>query len=250
MKKKLVSVIIPYYKKKDHFKKTFLSIQKQKYRNMEVIIIYDDEDLDEVKFIKKLISRDKRFKIIFNPKNLGAGYSRNKGISISKGEFIAFLDADDVWKKNKLSSQIKFMNKENINCSHTSYEIINDKNNILGVRIAKNFFNLSSLLKSCDIGLSTVVIKSKIIKKKLKFPKLKTKEDFVLWLILLKKKEKIYGLNKNLSFWRKTNNSLSSSAYQKLIDAFQVYNKYMKFGVIKSFFYVIILSAYFLKKNV
>ena len=250
MKKKLVSVIIPYYKKKDFFKKTFLSVQKQIYRNIEVIIIYDDKDLSEVKFIKKLISHDKRFKIIFNSKNLGAGYSRNKGIDISKGEFIAFLDADDIWKKNKLSSQIKFMNEENINCSHTSYEIINDKSNSLGVRIAKNFFNLSSLLKSCDIGLSTVVIKSKIIKKKLKFPKLKTKEDFVLWLILLKKKEKIYGLNKNLSFWRKTNNSLSSSAYQKLIDAFQVYNKYMKFGVIKSFFYVIILSAYFLKKNV
>ena len=103
MKKKLVSIIIPYYKKKNYFKKTILSIQKQIYKNIEVIIVYDDEDLSEVKFIKKLISGDTRFRIIFNSKNLGVGFSRNKGIDVSKGEFIAFLDADDIWKKNKLS---------------------------------------------------------------------------------------------------------------------------------------------------
>ncbi|WP_440932453.1 glycosyltransferase family 2 protein [Candidatus Pelagibacter sp.] len=250
MQKKLVSVIVPYYKKKYYFKKTFLSLKRQTYKNIEVIIIYDDKDLSEVKFIKKLILRDKRFKIIINRKNLGAGLSRNKGIRSSKGEFIAFLDADDVWKKNKLSTQIKFMNSKNIDCSHTSYEIINKQSDIIGLRKARHYFTLSSLLKSCDIGLSTVVIRSNIIKNKFEFPELKTKEDFVLWLNLLKKKVKIYGLKKNLSFWRKTNNSLSSSVYQKLKDAFSVYNKYMRFGVIKSILYVMLLSAYFLKKNV
>ena len=250
MKKNLVSIIVPYYKKKKYFKKTFLSIHKQTYKKIEVLIIYDDQELDDYKFIRKMINRDKRFKLILNKKNLGAGLSRNKGIDKAKGEYIAFIDADDVWKKNKLSKQLKFMMKKNVNCSHTSYEIIDKDDKILSFRKAANFFNIKSLLKSCDIGLSTVVIRSKIISKNLRFPNLKTKEDFILWLKILKKKEKFYGIEKKLSFWRKTENSLSSSTFQKLIDAYHVYYRFMKFGFIKSFFYVIILSLNFIKKNV
>ena len=250
MKKNLVSIIVPYYKKKKYFKKTFSSIQKQVYQKFEVIIIYDDQELDDFKFIKKLIKEDKRFKIILNKKNLGAGLSRNVGIDKAKGEYIAFIDADDVWKKNKLSQQLKFMIKNGVNCSHTSYEIIDKDDKKLSLRKAVNFFTIKSLIKSCDIGLSTVVIKSKIMNKNLRFPNLKTKEDFVLWLKILKKKEKFFGINQKLSFWRKTENSLSTSILQKLIDAYYVYYRFMKFGFIKSFIYVIALSLNFIKKNV
>ena len=86
--------------------------------------------------------------------------------------------------------------------------------------------------------------------KNLRFPNLKTKEDFVLWLKILKKKEKFFGINQKLSFWRKTENSLSTSILQKLIDAYYVYYRFMKFGFIKSFIYVIALSLNFIKKNV
>ena len=93
-----ISIIIPYYKKK-FLKKTINSIQAQTYKKFEVIIIYDDKNLSELKFVKQLVKTDKRFKIIINKKNLGAGYSRNKGIKHSSGKFICFLDADDMWKK-------------------------------------------------------------------------------------------------------------------------------------------------------
>ena len=107
--------------------------------------------------------------------------------------------------------------------------------------------NLEDLLKSCDIGLSTVMIKkSHLISNK--FPNLKTKEDFVLWLKLLSKNVKIYGINKNLVLWRKTENSLSSSSTQKLLDGFKVYNYYMKFNFIKSLHYLFLLSFNYLKK--
>ncbi len=99
----LVSVIIPYYKKKDFIKKTINSIKNQTYKNLEIIIIYDDEDHSDLKLIKKLKNLDDRIKIIVNKKSLGAGRSRNIGINISKGKFIAFLDADDLWEKKKLN---------------------------------------------------------------------------------------------------------------------------------------------------
>ena len=104
-------------------------------------------------------------------------------------------------------------------------------------------------MPSCDIGLSTVVAEKKIFTKSFKFPNQKTKEDFVLWLKILKKNIQIIGIDKNLTSWYSTKNSLSSSSIQKIKDAFKVYSKYMKFNFIKSVYFTLILSLNFFKKN-
>ena len=161
MKKPIVSIIIPYYKKIKYFKKTYLSALNQNFKNFEIIIIYDDENLSDLTKLKKIIKKKKNVKIIINKKNLGAGQSRNKGIAVAKGDFLAFIDSDDVWKKNKLTQQIKFMKKNNYFLTHTSYNIINNKNNILSNRKAATKLNYKNLLESCDIGLSTVIINKK-----------------------------------------------------------------------------------------
>ena len=113
---------------------------------------------------------------------------------------------------------------------------------------SKPYQNYKELLKSCDIGLSTVVIKRKILNKYLSFSNLKTKEDFVLWLKLLKSGHKIGYLNKDLSKWNKVKNSLSSNSIQKLKDGYKVYNYYMNFNFVKSLYYLLILSLNSLKK--
>ena len=215
---KSVSIIIPYYKKKKYIKKTIDSIKLQTYKNFEVIIVYDDEDHSDLIFIKKIIKTDNRIRLIINKKSLGAGGSRNVGISKAKASFIAFLDADDLWKKNKIKLQLNYMIKNNLDICHTSYEILDKKNIKKKVMKAKTFKNYKQLLFSCDIGLSTVMLKKKIITKTCKFPSLKTKEDFVLWLLILKKNITIRSLDRNLTKWRKLNDSLSSSIFQKLKD--------------------------------
>jgi teichuronic acid biosynthesis glycosyltransferase TuaG len=244
----LVSVIIPYFKKKLYFKKTFNSVISQNFKNFEIIIIYDDSDLMDLQFIRKIIKGYKNVKIIINPKQLGAGGSRNMGVKSAKGKFIAFIDADDLWKNNKLKLQLKFMIKNKCSISHTSYNIIKG-NKVISSRVAKDFIKFEDLLKSCNIGLSTVILKKSIFKGKIKFPNLKTKEDFVLWLNLLKQNYRICGIKSNLAYWRKLDNSLSSFTIQKLKDGFRVYNKYMGFNFIKSFFYLFILSINYLKKK-
>ena len=174
--------------------------------------------------------------------------SRNTAINYSKGDFIAFLDSDDIWKKNKLENQIKFMKQNSISVCHTSYYIINKQKKIINTRSARNFYEVKDLLKSCDIGLSTVIISKKIKELNLKFPNLKTKEDFVLWLSILKENIPIMAYNKTLSYWRKLDDSLSTSVLQKLFDAYKVYNRYMNFNIMKSLYYVFCLSINFLKK--
>jgi len=244
----LVSVIIPYFRKKKYITETISSVLRQTYEYLEVIIVYDDETKVDLDFINNLKNNDSRIKIITNPLNLGAGESRNIGITNAKGSYIAFVDADDVWDAKKIELQLSYMMSNNYSFTHTSYKIINSDNKIVGHRKAKNFENYQSLLGSCDIGLSTVMIKKNIFTNDLKFPNLKTKEDFVLWLKFLKKNYKIFSINTDLTSWRKLNNSLSSSTLQKLIDGFNVYHKFMKFNFIKSLYYLMVLCANYLRK--
>ena len=238
----LVSIIIPYFKKRKYILDTINSVLRQTYKNFEIIIIYDDQDKNDLSFIKKFTKLDKRISLIINKKSLGAGLSRNNGIKRCKGKYIAFIDSDDIWEKKKLELQIKFMKKRNCQISHTNYEIIDKENKVLSHRTARDFNSINELIKSCDIGLSSVIAKKEIFKGECFFADLKTKEDFVLWLNILKKNIKICALKKDLMYWRKLDNSLSSSIFQKLRDGYSVYNKFMKFNFIKSLFYLFLLS--------
>ena len=245
--KDLVSIIIPYYKKKLYIKRALNSLYNQTYQKFEIIIVYDDANLKELFFLQESIKKKHNIKIIVNKKNLGAGYSRNIGIKSSKGKFIAFLDADDYWHKNKLKIQINFMKKNKINFSFTSYKIVNLRKLVIKIIRAQTILSRKQLIKSCDIGLSTVMIKKSVLKVN-KFPNIKTKEDYVLWLAI-SKKHTLYGIDNALTIWQQSPNSLSSNTFQKIKDSYLVYNTYLKYGVIKSIVSIFFLVINFLKKR-
>ena len=244
----LISIIIPYYKKKKFFKNTIKSVLEQTHKNFEIILIYDDIDKTELPFVKLTLRKIKNVKIIINKKNLGAGYSRNIGIKKSKSRLISFLDSDDTWHKDKLKKQIKFMKINKVDFSYTDYSIIDKNEKKIKIIRTPKIITYRNLLFSCDIGLSTVMINSRLLKKD-KFPNLKTKEDYLLWIKLSKKKIKMLGINETLASWRQTNNSLSSSITQKLKDAFLVYSYHLKFNFLKSLILVFLLSINSLTKK-
>ena len=99
---------------------------------------------------------------------------------------------------------------------------------------------------TCDIGLSTIIMKN-IFSNSIQFPNTKTKEDFILWLRILKKIS-IIGLDKKLTYWRKLD-TLSSSIIQKMCDGFRVYYVYMNYGLFRSIFNLFCLSQIFKKTN-
>ena len=242
----LVSVIIPYFKKKEYIEKTLESILNQTFKDFEIIIIYDDDDLQEYKFLVNICNGIEKIKIIKNSKNLGAGVSRNIGIKNSSGKFFAFIDADDLWLPKKLDKQISFMTKNNIEFCFCGYQkkLLN-KN--IEVKTNKNELNYNDLINSNVIGLSTVVLKKNIIEENL-FPKLKTQEDYAAWLKLIKK-NKAYNLQENLVIWNKSSNSLSSNFFQKISDAFKIYYFYENFNIIKSIYCLIKLSLNSLRRK-
>ena len=251
----LVTIIIPY---KNNLKYLFLALRSiffQTYKKYKILIIYDDENTSDLLHIKKFISKKRikqkfYIKIIVNKKNLGAGLSRNVGIKFSKSKYVAFLDSDDLWDKNKLKLQLNFMHKYKIPISHTSYNIINELGKKIAIRKSKKKLYFKNLLNSCDIGLSTVMVDLSFLKKNnLKFPKITTKEDYVLWLTILKKISYIRGIEKSLTSYRKSKRSLSSNKITSIINGYRVYKDYMNMGYLESVYRLLILSLNYLKKN-
>ncbi len=195
------------------------------------------------KILETTKNLDTRIRLIKNLQHQGVGYSRNNAIKTSQGEYLAFCDCDDLWKKNKLERQLKFMKDKGIDFSFTSYELINEYEKRIGFIKAKSQLDFEKLVFSCDIGLSTVMVKKIILKKhNTYFPNLKTKEDYVLWLSLANKNVQLFGLDETLTSWRKLNNSLSSNILQKIFDGYRVYRVHLRYNTIKSILYLIILS--------
>ena len=242
---------MPYYKKSKYIDETINSILNQSMQEFEIIIIDDELTESSLKVLTNLKKLDSRVKVFRNNKNLGAGQSRNNAINLCIGEYVAFCDCDDLWKPQKLEKQIQFMREFNLRFSFISNEIINNQNLRIGFREAKKNLSFKQLRNSCDIGLSTVIIKKDVFNSKLfRFGKTKTKEDFILWLLLAKSGIELSGMNECFVSWRKNSESLSSSNFQKIIDGYRVYRKYLQYSRTKSLFFLIILSFNFMLKKI
>ena len=245
----LVSIILPYFRKINYIKKTINSILNQSFKDFEIILVYDDEDLHDLFIIESYFKNNPKIKIIKNKKNLGAGISRNNGIKHASGEIVAFVDSDDFWLPDKLERQTKFMQENNYDFTFCNYnKLISDKK-IIKVKSTKSVLNYSDLLGSNEIGLSTVQLNKKIIFEEL-FPPLKTQEDYAAWLKISKKNMNAYNFPHTLVLWNKTKNSLSSNFYQKLSDGLAVFMIYEKFNFIKSIYYLSLLAINSIKRKI
>ena len=134
----LVSVIIPYFKKKNYINQSLDSVFNQTFKDYEILIIYDDNKLDDYNFLLNAYRNISNLKIIKNNQNLGAGISRNIGIKNAKGALVAFLDADDIWLPTKLDRQINYMLKNNYKFTFTNYKKKFLKNKLIEVKTSKN----------------------------------------------------------------------------------------------------------------
>lgn len=234
----LVSIIIPYFNDPNNIKFCIQSALAQNYPKLEILIIDDENSINSKKILKEISKFNKKIKIFNTKKNKGVSFARNLGIKKSNGKFIAFLDSDDLWKKNKIKNQIFEIKKRKLDICYSDFKTINDNKNFsYKVKLPKKL-NYDDLLKACPICCSSIIVKSQIIKKN-KFSKLKTKEDYELWLRLSKNKFKFGGVNKYLTFYKIRKNSLSSHQVNKLINAFKIYKDYNNYGIVLSLLFTI-----------
>lgn len=232
----LVSVIIPVYNADERIEKACDSVLNQSYSNIEVIIIDDCSSDNSFNIIKNMSKKDKRIKAYKNEINLGVSQTRNLGIEMAKGKFIAFLDSDDIWKKDKLEKQISHINETKADICYTGYEIIDKDERHVTIYTVPNNIDYAGLLKENVICCSSIVIKSELLKIN-HFEHEFFHEDFVLWLKLLKKGYKAVGIQEALVIYRK--GGRSSNKIKASINRWNVYRKSEHLKLIPSIYYFV-----------
>lgn len=202
----LITVITPVYNSEKYIAETIESVQKQTYVNWEMIIVDDCSDDNTLSVVKSI--KDNRVKYLKLNKNSGAAVARNIALQRASGRFVAFLDADDKWKPEKLSRQVNFMLNKNIGFSFTSYEIMrNDNNKIVTVPTELNY---TQFMKNTIIGTLTVMIDRSIVGN-IRIVEVKKDHDSMTWAKILRSGYNAYGLNESLALYRKVEGSISNN---------------------------------------
>ena len=246
----LVSIITPTYNSEAFIEATIKSVLAQTYKNWELIVI-DDASVDNtLNVIQPYIEAYPNIKLIVNKENLGAALTRNKGIKLAEGHFIAFLDGDDVWKPQKLETQVNFMLNNNLAVCFCSYDLMDETGGLLGKTVkALPILNHKKLLRSNYIGNLTGMYNTAILGK-IYAPNLRKRQDWLLWLDAVKKSgQPAIGIKESLAVYRLRKASMSSNKLNLLKYNYLVYRKGLKFSTFKSMFcFVIFLWEHFMVK--
>ncbi|AXP80574.1 Putative teichuronic acid biosynthesis glycosyltransferase TuaG [Mariniflexile rhizosphaerae] len=234
-----------------YISETIHSVINQTYTNWELLLIDDGSHDKTIAIANQFIAQKPNIKLLKNNANLGATISRNKGIEQAKGKYIAFLDADDLWKPNKLQIQIEFMEAQNCDVCFSSYEQIDETGKPLNKLIkALPELTYQKYLKSNYIGNLTGIYNAKVLGK-IKAPSLRKRQDWLLWLAAVKTSGKpAKGIEESLAYYRVRKDAMSSKKINLLKYNYWVYRKGLGFSSLKSVYYMLIfLSEHFFVKS-
>ncbi|MEW4328511.1 glycosyltransferase family 2 protein [Rossellomorea marisflavi] len=234
----LVSIIMPAYNCEEFISETIESVINQTYKNWELIVI-DDCSTDNTKEkILEMLKQDKRIFYKCLKENSGAAIARNTAVNLAKGKYIAFLDSDDLWRNEKLHKQLNFMKENNYYFSSTNYNKIDEDGNDLDRVVTTPFKrDYNYLLKSCP-GNSTVIYNAEKLGK-FNIPNIKKRNDYVMWLSVIKESKWLYGLNETLSSHRIRQGAISSNKKSLVGYHWKVYRDIENLSIIKSCYLVL-----------
>jgi glycosyltransferase involved in cell wall biosynthesis len=238
METPLVSVVIPTFNSEKYISDTIISVQNQSYQNWEIILV-DDGSTDTTRTIITTFLTDKRIQFYPLGKNSGTGVARNFGVSKAAGKYIAFLDADDMWKPEKLEKQIDFLKKNNLPFTFSFYDCINEDGKSLNKRVEAPQ-NLSYLqLFFCNYVGNLTGIYDVDYFGKIAISSIRKRQDWMHWLIILKKIKTAKPVPESLAIYRIRENSLSTSKTALIQYNFTVYRQFHGFNFIVSCFCMI-----------
>lgn len=249
MEQPLVSIVTPVYKAEKFIRETIESVQAQTYKNWEMLLVNDQSPDNSVEIIHEYVEMDSRIKLLHLKENSGAAIARNTAIENSNGRYIAFLDSDDLWHPEKLSRQVRFMQESQTHFSFTGYELMNETSEKTGkiVRVPESI-DYNGLLKNTIIGCLTVMLDKQAIGK-IEMVNIRTRQDFVLWLDILKRGHKAYGLDEVLAYYRKVEGSISSNKYKAAKRNWEVYRKIEKLPLPKAIYCFVSYAYHGFKKS-
>lgn len=243
----LVSVITPVYNRSATLEQCMESVMNQSYTNWEMLLVDDCSTDNSLEIIMAYAKRDPRIKAIELDKNGGAAIARNKAIEAAKGRFIAFLDSDDLWHPDKLARQVSFSKQHEAALTHTAYEWMDGAGKLTGKVIkAPNRLTYHKMLTSNYIGCLTAMYDTSVIGEKVYMPEVAKRQDYALWLKILRPGRTAYFLNETLASYRMGHDSLSSNKMDTILYYYRILRDIEGLGRIKAgyYFFIYLLKAF------
>ena len=232
----LVSIIMPSYNASRFITESIKSVIVQTYQNWELLIADDCSKDSSVEVIKKIIDKDQRIKLFSLLKNVGAAAARNVAIEHANGQYIAFLHSDDVWEPEKLERQLAFMKENKYAFTYSEYYVMEEDGKKTGsfIRIPSSL-SYRQYLRNTIIGCLTVVIDRNIVGD-FRMPLIKSSHDMALWLLIMKRGYKAYGIKEVLAGYRLVSTSNTAKKWKAAKDVWRVYRKIEHLSVLFSAF--------------
>lgn len=238
MKKGLVSIITPTYNCGKYIAETIETVLSQTYSNWEMIVVDDVSTDNTEEIVRQYMDKDERIKYKKLEENSGAAVARTTAMKLAEGQYMAFLDSDDLWTSDKLEKQLAFMEENGYAFSCTAYEQIDESSSSLDrviQTIKKTDYN--RLLLDCPVGNSTVMYDvSKM--GKFEVPNIRKRNDDALWLQMLKKEKYIWGMPDVLMKYRIRTNSISSNKLSVIKYHWILYRDIEHLSVLRSLFHI------------
>lgn len=240
MERELVSIVTPVYHAQDYIVPMLESVQAQDYTCIEHILVVDGKDDPTIPVIRAYMAEHPKavIRLIVQERNQGAAVSRNRGVTEAKGRYLAYLDADDIWRKDKLSLQVAFMRKTNAAFCFSGYEFGDEQARGTGrvVRVPEKL-TYRQALKNTTIFTSTVLFDlTRLTREELKMPVIKS-EDTALWWKILRAGHTAYGIDENLVIYRRPAKSLSSNKLEAVRRIWNLYRRAEGLSVAASMYY-------------
>ena len=240
-----VQIILPNYNSAPYLEETINSIINQTFENWNLTIVDGNSNDETQKILRKYINH-KKINIIFLKKNKKAGFCRNLAVRKSKSDYIAFIDSDDLWEKDKLFKQLDFMIRKKHSFTYTNYQpFISGKEH--KEITPENFFTFEKFIRNTSIATSTMIIKRSIIGN-IKFTNTKICEDYFFKCQILKKVNYAYCLSENLMKYRITQGSLQSNKIRNLYWIWYINKRYNKMILLKNLWSLFCISINSIKK--
>jgi len=237
MRNNLISIITPSYNASKFIAKCIDSVIAQTYQKWEMIIVDDCSPDNSNAIIEKYMQKESRIRLIKLAKNSGAAVARNRAIQEAKGRYIAFLDSDDLWYQEKLEKQLRFMQEHAIALSYTAYSSIDESTGEVIREIAiPSQVDYTQLLKQNSIGCLTAMYDTHILGKVM-MPIIRKRQDFALWLTILKEVPYAYGLDEVLAYYRVRGHSVSSNKIEASLYNWKLYREIEKLPLHKALYY-------------
>lgn len=244
----IVSVITPVYNAERYLRQTVESAALQTYKQMEIVLVDDCSTDNSAEIIGELKKQYQNIVYYRQPKNMGAGVARNTALELATGRYVAFLDADDIWKKNKTARQIKLMKIKNAPMSYTAIEMIDEEGKVIKQkRNVKESVNYKFLLHNTMIATSTVIVDRNKMGD-FRMPIRRGGQDYATWLKLLRNGSTAVGINEALEQYRVAAGSLSSNKFKSIRQVWEIQTQDEGINKIAAVWHILCFTVNALKK--